>query len=203
MAHFDSKVNDYIANSADFAQPILEHWRQLMYDTCPDRVEAVKWNLPHFDYKGDFMCVMTAAKSHCSFTFIKAELMSDARLKDSKSLKPVQRFLGKITKLADLPSDEDFITLIKEAMDLNEKGIKVATTKSDTAEPLEIPDYFAAQLAENPAAKQVFENQSRSFRKDYIVWITAAKTEVTRQNRIEQSLAWIAEGKRRFWQFQK
>lgn len=203
MAIFDSKVNDYVANSPDFAQPILEHWRQIMHDTCPNMVEAIKWGLPHFDYKGDFMCVMASAKNHCSFTFIKAELMSDARLKDSKSQKPIQRFLGKITKLEDLPSDEEFIALIREAMTLNEKGIKITKNKSDTATPLEIPDYFAEKLAANPTAKTIFESKSHSFRKDYIVWITDAKTEATRQKRIEQSLAWIAEGKRRFWQFDK
>ncbi|WP_245982424.1 DUF1801 domain-containing protein [Flavobacterium endophyticum] len=42
MAQFDSKVQDYIAKSADFAQPILNRWRQLVHATCPEVVEAIK-----------------------------------------------------------------------------------------------------------------------------------------------------------------
>jgi hypothetical protein len=145
MDKFNNDVTEYISKSEDFAKPILEHWRQLVHAACPDVVEAVKWAIPHFDYKGDFMCVMASYKNHCSFTFIKAELMSDTQLKDSKNLKPIQRFLGKITKLSDLPTDEDFIKLLAEAIDLNEKGIKVTAAKSDAPKIIEMPDYFSAR----------------------------------------------------------
>ena len=47
----------FIAKFEDFAKPILEHWRQLVHATCPDIDEVIKWSIPHFDYKGDFMCV--------------------------------------------------------------------------------------------------------------------------------------------------
>lgn len=203
MKNFNSKVDEYIAQSAAFAKPILAHWRQLIHDSCPDVEEAIKWGFPHFDYKGDFMCVIAAYKSHCSLTFLKAELMNDPRLKESKTLKPIQRFLGKVTNLSDLPPDEEFIGLLKEAMVLNEKGIKIIAPKSDKPKVLETPDYFLEELAGNPKAKEIFENKSDSFRKDYIIWFSDAKTDVTRQKRMEEALAWIAEGKGRFWKYQK
>ncbi|RYG11121.1 MAG: hypothetical protein EOO07_21105 [Chitinophagaceae bacterium] len=203
MAQFDPKVDKYIADAENFAKPILQHWRQLVLSTCPEAVEAIKWGIPHFDYKGDFMCVVASYKSHCSFTFLKAELMNDPRLKESKQLKPIQRFLGKITKPADLPTDEEFITLLVEAMILNEKGIKVVTQKSDTPKVYELPDYFAEKFETNPKAKQIFESKSASFRKDYIIWITEAKTDATRQKRMEEALEWIADGKARFWKYEK
>ena len=59
------------------------------------------------------------------------------------------------------------------------------------------------QLEANSKAKEIFEGKSPSFRKNYLIWITDAKTEATRQKRIEQSLEWIAEGKGRFWQSEK
>ena len=92
---------------------------------------------------------------------------------------------------------------IKEAMALNEKGIKKEKTASEKPKVIETPDYFKTALSSNPKAKEVFETQSNAFRKDYLVWITDAKTEATRQKRIEQSLEWIAEGKGRFWQYAK
>jgi uncharacterized protein YdeI (YjbR/CyaY-like superfamily) len=203
MKNFNSKVDEYIAKSEAFAKPVLAHWRELIHDTCPDVEEAIKWGFPHFDYKGDFMCVIAAYKNHCSLSFLKAELMSDPRLKESKTLKPIQRFLGKVTNLDELPPDGEFIDLLKEAMVLNEKGIKVIAPKSDKPKVLEMPDYFSAQLAVNAKAKEVFENKSDSFRKDYIIWISDAKTEATRQKRMEEAIGWITEGKGRFWKYEK
>jgi len=200
-----SALDAYIANAADFAKPILEHWRQIIHKTCPDATEAIKWSFPHFEYKGDNLCVLAAYKNHCSFTFLKAELMSDSRLKAGKDLKPIQRFLGKVTKLADLPPDKEFVAMLKEAMLLNEKGIKIKRERPETDKPkvFETPDYLQVALDANPNAKAVFESKSNSFRKKYIVWITDAKTDETRQKRISEAIEWIAEGKGRFWKHQK
>ncbi|WP_316793381.1 YdeI/OmpD-associated family protein [Pedobacter frigoris] len=203
MSKFNPAVDEYIAKSEEFAKPILKHWRQLVHNACPEVKEAIKWGFPHFDYKEQFMCVMASYKNHCAFTFLKGELMSDARLKANKDLKAAQRFLGKISQFSQLPSDEEFISFIAEAMKLNEQGIKVVTPKSEKPKVLETPDYFLAQLEQNPQAKQIFDARSDSFRKEYIAWISEAKTEATRQKRIDEALEWIAEGKARFWKYMK
>jgi hypothetical protein len=58
--NYNSAVDAYIANSEDFSKSILEHWRRLIHENCPDVEEAIKWSLPHFDYKDDNMCVMAS-----------------------------------------------------------------------------------------------------------------------------------------------
>jgi uncharacterized protein YdeI (YjbR/CyaY-like superfamily) len=88
-------------------------------------------------------------------------------------------------------------------MALNEMGIKLERPKSDKPKEIKTPDYFIEALAGNPKAKEVFESKSPSFRKNYLIWITDAKTADTRQKRIAQSLEWIEEGKGRFWQSEK
>lgn len=203
MKNYNSQVSQYIENAQDFAKPILEYCREIIFEVCPDVSEAIKWGIPHYDYKGDFMLVVAAYKNHCSFTFIKADLMTDARLKANKDLKPIQRYLGKITKVSDLPSKEEFTVMIKEAMVLNEQGKKVSRPKPETPKVVETPDFFLKVLDENPKAKEVFESKSPSFRKNYNIWLIDAKTDETRQKRIEQSLEWIADGKDRFWQSKK
>ncbi|MEP6612424.1 MAG: YdeI/OmpD-associated family protein [Mucilaginibacter sp.] len=201
----NSAVDAYIANSEDFAKPILEHWRRLVHENCPGAEEKIKWSLPHFEYNGDNMLVIASYKNHCSFSFLKDGLMTDPRLKANKDLKPIQKFLGKISKLSDLPPDDEFISMLKEAVQLNEKGIKIKREKPESDKPkvLETPDYLLAALVANPKAKEVFETKSNSFRKEYIIWITDAKTDETRQKRISEALEWIAEGKGRFWKHQK
>jgi len=202
---FNSNVDDYIAKAEDFAKPVLTHWRQLIHANCPDVEEAVKWGFPHFSYKGDHMCVTAAYKNHCSFSFLKDVLMTDPRLKANKDKKPIQRFLGKVSKMGDLPPDEEFIAMLIEAMQLNEKGVNIKREKPESDKPkvLDTPDYLSAALAANPKAKEIFESKSNSFRKEYIIWITDAKTDETRQKRISEALEWIAEGKGRFWKHQK
>jgi uncharacterized protein YdeI (YjbR/CyaY-like superfamily) len=198
---FNPQVDDYVANAAEFAQPILSHLRTLLHKSCPDVVEEIKWGIPHFDYKDEMMCILAAHTKHCSFTFWKESLMSDPRLQENPDLKAPKRLLGKITSQGDLPPDRQLVAYIREAMTLNEKGVKLAPRKSTTPKEIEVPGYFAEQLAANPKARENFENKSASFRKEYLVWITDAKTEATRQKRVEEALAWIAEGKGRFWKY--
>jgi uncharacterized protein YdeI (YjbR/CyaY-like superfamily) len=203
MTQFNSKVDEYIANSEDFAKPILEHLRQLIHDTCPDVEEVIKWGIPHFDYKGDMMCILSSSKKHCSFSLFKAELMSDPKLIESVKAGKKMGYMDKLKSVSDLPTKKVLVAYIKEAMALNENGIKKAKPKSDKPKVFEVPDYFAEKLATHPKAKEIFDSKSPSFRKDYIVWIVDAKTDATREKRMEESLEWIGEGKGRFWKYEK
>jgi uncharacterized protein YdeI (YjbR/CyaY-like superfamily) len=74
---------------------------------------------------------------------------------------------------------------------------------SEKLKTIIIPEYLTESINLHPEAKAVWEAKTDAFRKDYLAWITAAKTEETRQNRIEEALKWIAAGKRRFWMYDK
>jgi len=66
-----------------------------------------------------------------------------------------------------------------------------------------VPAFFLERLNKCPNAKKVFESKSPSFRKEYAKWLNDAKTDTTREIRTTQSIEWIAEGKGRFWQYEK
>ena len=203
MSKFNPQFDEYIEKSADFAKPIMEYLRQIIHETCPEVEEIIKWGNPHFDYKGDMMCILAGYKNHCSFSLYKAELMSDTKIIESVKAGQKMGYMDKLKSLSDLPARETLVAYIKEAMVLNENGVKKVKPVSEKPKVIEVPDYFSEKLATNPLAKEIFESKSSSFRKDYLVWITDAKTEATRQKRIEQSMEWIAEGKGRFWQYEK
>ena len=57
--------------------------------------------------------------------------------------------------------------------------------------------------SENKKAKLVFENFAWSHKKEYLEWITGAKTEETRNKRMATALAWLAEGKSRNWKYER
>ncbi len=203
MAKKEKVIDSYIARSADFAKPILNHIRALVHKTCPDVEEKMKWSFPHFDYKGEMMCSMAAFKQHMAFGFWKAALMKDPILKETAKSEVAMGHLGRITSLKDLPSDKKMIAWIKEAMKLNDQGLKVAKPKPIANKELTVPDYFTKALAKNKKAKQVFDNGSYSFKKDYVMWLIEAKTVDTRNSRMATALEWIAEGKGRNWKYER
>lgn len=201
MATKNKAIDAYIAKSADFAKPILNHLRELVHKTCPDVEEKIKWGMPHFDYKGP-MCGMAAFKQHMAFGFWKASLMKDKALLDTAKSEVAMGHLGRITSLKDLPADKKLIAYIKEAMELNDKGIKVPVkTKTGEKKELTVPDYFTKAVNKNKEAKKVFENFSYSNKKEYVEWITGAKTEETRNSRLQTAVEWMAEGKIRNWKY--
>ncbi len=198
MTTTDPRVDAYIAKSANFAQPVLEHLRAVVHAACPDVEETIKWGFPHFMYKG-MMCSMASFKAHCAFNFWKAELL----MADEANREAMGQF-GRIASIKDLPSKKALTAYIKQAMKLNDDGV-AAPARAKPAEPraLEIPDELSAALKKSPAARKHFEAFSPSKQRDYAEWITEAKTEATRSRRLEQAVEWISEGKARNWKYEK
>lgn len=203
MAKKDLHIDAYIARSQQFAKPILEHLRKLVHKACPEVEEKIKWGFPHFDYKG-MMCSMASFKQHCAFGFWKASLMKDKKLMQNAKLESAMGHLGKITSLKDLPSDKVLLAYIKEAKKLNDKDVKLPAKKAESVKKeIVIPEYFIKALKKNISVLKVFDNFSSSHRKEYVEWITEAKTEETRNKRIATAIEWIAEGKPRNWKYMK
>lgn len=199
MAKKDPRIDAYIAKSADFAKPILKHLRKAVHAGCPDVQETMKWSMPHFDYKG-VMAGMAAFKEHCAFGFWKESLVFDG---DKTTEKTAMGSFGCIKSLKDLPDEKTLIGYVKKAAALNEAGIKVpGRTQPKKREAIPVPDYFAAALKKNAKARKTFDAFSPSHRREYLEWITEAKREETRKERMAASLKWLAEGKARNWKYQ-
>lgn len=145
---------------------------------------------------------MAAFKEHCSFGFWKAAIMKDAeKLKDNQQ--SAMGHADKIKSLKDRPSDKILIGWIKETAKLNDDGIKLPPRKKTEKKDLIIPDYFTKGLSKNKKALQDFEKFPPSHKKEYVQWITEAKTEDTRNRRMETALEWIAERKGRNWKYER
>ena len=198
MTTIDPRVDAYIANSADFARPILKHLRALVHAACPEVEETMKWSFPHFMYRG-MMCSMASFKAHCAFGFWKAELL----MADEARREAMGHF-GRIESLKDLPSKKVLTAYVKQAMKLNDEGVAApARIKPAAPRELVIPAELAAALKKAPAARKHFDAFSPSKQRDYAEWISEAKTDVTRTRRLEQAIEWIAEGKSRNWKYEK
>lgn len=199
MGKRDSRVDAYIAKSADFARPILEHLRELVHEACPKVEETIKWGSPHFMYEGN-LAGMAAFKEHCVFGFWKGALVFD----DPERAQSGMGQFGKIRSLGDLPSARQMKAYVKKAAALNELGEKAPKRPpKHPRKPIGMPDDFAAALKKHSKAAQTFENFTPSHRREYLEWITEAKREETRQKRIATAIEWLSEGKQRHWKYQR
>ena len=198
MGSRDPRIDAYIAKSADFAKPILEYIRETVHAAVPDVTETMKWSSPSFEYHGIF-CGMAAFKEHCAFGFWKHSLIFPGTPVGQDGMGS----MGKITKVRDLPNKKEFTALLKRAAKLNEEGTKVVKPKKAPRGEAETPDDLAAALKKNKKALKTFEGFSPSHRREYIEWITEAKTEPTRKKRLDQTMEWLEEGKPRNWKYMK
>jgi uncharacterized protein YdeI (YjbR/CyaY-like superfamily) len=198
MGKRDPRVDDYIEKSAEFARPILKHLRRVVHLGCPQVQETIKWSFPHFDYQG-IMCGMAAFKHHCAFGFWKAELIF---AEDKRAKEEAMGHFGRITSLADLPPERTLIGYVRKAAELNEAGIKLRVRPKPNKKPLtKVPAYLTAALTENPKAKTTFEKLSPSNQREYVEWVSEAKRDETREQRLKTSIAWLTEGKPRNWKY--
>lgn len=205
MGTIDPRVDAYIARSADFAKPILTHLRELIHDNCPSVEETMKWSFPHFTYKAPadrsprILCSMASFKQHCAFGFWYTDNMTA-----NQQAAPAMGQYGRITSLADLPKDRALIQQIKEAIKVHDSGVKPrSAARPPEKKELEIPDYLTAALKKNNKALATFEQFNYSNKKDYVEWITEAKTEETRKKRLDTAIEWMSEGKVRNWKYIK
>ena len=200
MASKDPRIDAYIANAAPFARPILKHIRKVVHTGCPQVQETMKWSMPHFDYKG-IMCGMAAFKQHCSFGFWQAAALAlNGRGDDADGMGQ----FGRITSIDDLPDEKTLVGYVRKAVALKDAGVKKpAPSKPKTkASPLDVPSDLKAALANHREAKRTFDGFSPSHRNEYIHWITGAKREETREQRLATAMEWLAEGKARHWKYQ-
>ena len=197
MPTTDPRIDAYIEKSQDFAKPVLTHLRALVHEVCPDATETLKWSMPSFEYKG-ILCGFASFKQHCTFGFWKQSLMESDEFSDTKT---AMGSFGKLTSLTDLPKDAVMKKLIKQAMKLNDDGVKVTKPKHEKKE-LVVPEMMLEALAKNDRAAETFDKFPPSCKREYVEWITEAKTDATRDKRLATTIEWLTEGKRRNWKYE-
>ncbi len=197
MPKRDPRVDAYIKKAPPFAQPILTHIRGLVHEACPEVEETLKWSMPTFMYHG-IICGMAAFKAHATFGFWKASLILD---KNGNKAEEAHGQFGRLTSVKDLPPKAVMKGYVKQAMKLNAEGTAVAKPRKAPKPPAKEPAYLVAALKKNAKAQKVWAGFAPSHKREYIDWLTEAKTDETRQRRLDQTIEWVAEGKQRNWKY--
>ena len=199
MGKRDPRVDAYIAKAPDFAKPVLTRIRKVVLGASPQVEETIKWGAPAYTYHG-LLCIMASFKHYCALNFWKGSLILTT---DGKRADDSAGQFGKIASVSDLPPDKTLAGYVKAAMKLNESGAKVPQPKAK-AKPLpKTPPALANALAKNVKARATFDAFSPSHKREYVEWIVDAKTDETRQRRVDTAIEWLTEGKHRMWKYEK
>ena len=197
-ARQDARIDAYIAKAQPFAQPILTHIRTTVLSVSPELEETLKWSHPSFMYHG-IVCGMAAFKQHVAFGFWKGKLLLDTK---GMPVDEAMGQFGRITKIADLPSKRELVGYVRKAMKLNEDGV-VVKREVKARKPILMPAVLRAALAKAPKAKSTYDGLSPSHQRDYLEWVTEARTEATRDQRIATTIEWLKQGKHRNWKYER
>lgn len=190
----DPRVDAYIAKSAEFARPVLEHIREVMHSVDGAMSETMKWGMPFFEWNGRPVGNMAAFKAHAAFGFWRREA-------DGLEASDAMGQFGKLTRVSDLPPNDRITDMVREAIALIEAGAKTARPLKQAKIPLAMPEDFATALAA-ASARANFDTFPPGAQREYLEWILEAKQAETRSRRLQTASEWIAEGKRRNWKHQ-
>ena len=193
----DPRIDAYIDNrAAEFARPILHHLREVVHEACPECEETLKWSSPSFLYKGKILAGFASFKAHATFGY-----WSGSQVLETGAEPSAMGQFGRLTSLDDLPDRKTLISLTHKAMKLIDEGVKPVRNKTVKA-PFTVPQDLQAAIDAAPAAKATWDAFPPSCQREYVEWVIEAKRDETRSKRLEQTMEWLAEGKRRNWKYE-
>jgi hypothetical protein len=199
MATKDPRVDSYIAESAEFARPILKHLRKLIHQGCPESVETIKWGCPFFDYHG-LLCGFAAFKAHASLFFWRDIDVSRWLEKTNTAGAGMGQF-GKLTSMADLPKDSILLACVRAAVEQRDAPASKTKRQRQPAKEPPVPPDLKKALAANAKAATTFKNFAPSHRRAYLDWIAEAKQPATRERRLQTTVEWLEKGKPWNWKY--
>ena len=153
---------------------------------------SIKWGAEVFTYQGKNVVSYGGFKNFVSIWFYNGVFLSDpyrvlvtASEGKTKSLRQ-WRFSS-----IDEIDEAKILKYVREAIDIEVKGLKLAPEKH---QPAEVPQLLAEALSDNPDLKAAFEKLTSGKQKEYCLYVAEAKQEATKRARIEKIKPMIQKG---------
>jgi len=185
--------DEWLELAPAFSQPIATSLRGWIQRWEPDLGETIKWNMLCFTGR-KLVCGLSACRRHLGLTFFRGtELPDPAGLFNQGHDTNTMILSIRLTTL-DGFQREALRTLLHAAVVLDaEPALPPPKVKR---EPWPMPDFFAAALKKNRKAAAGFASFAPTYQREYIVWLTTAKREETRAQRLAQTLKALAAGRK-------
>lgn len=153
---------------------------------------TIKWGAEVFTYNGKNVVSYGGFKNFVSIWFYNGVFLSDpykvlVTASDGKTKSLRQWRFTSIDQI----DEAKILEYIREAVEVEEKGLKLAPEKH---QPVEIPEPLAATLASDPELNTAFANLTSGKQKEYCLHVAEAKQEATKLSRVEKIAPMIRQG---------
>ena len=157
--------------------------------------------MPTLDPRVDaYIRTAPAFQAHCVFGFWKhALIVAELTKPQVKTLE----VLGRIDADDTLPADKAILAIVKTAARFNDTGVKVPRVPEAPRPALKEPAWLLKALRADAAAWKAYAAFSPSHKREYVGWITEARTDATRERRLAQAIEWSGAGKSRNWKYER
>ncbi len=186
--------DDWLEMAPDFSRPIVGRLRDWVFRTAPDLSESIKWNLLCFSGR-KLVCGLSACQKHVSVAFFRGTELADPRGlfhagEGNTNIRSVRISSAKAIDFLALGA------LLLAAVDLDARPDIPPAPKVKRA-PWPTPEFFTKALKSNQKAAAFYVSLAPTYQREYLVWLTTAKREETRAQRLSQTLKALAA--RRKW----
>ena len=185
--------DEWLEAAPDFSRLIVARLRDWIFRTAPDLTESIKWNI--LCYSGrKLVCGLSACKKHVGVAFFRGtELVDPKGLfyagEGNTNIRSVR-----ITSLKEIDF-QGLATLLLSAIELDLRPDIPPAPKIKRA-PWPTPDFFTKALKANKDAASFYASLAPTYQREYLVWLTTAKREETRNQRLAQTLKALAAGRK-------
>jgi uncharacterized protein YdeI (YjbR/CyaY-like superfamily) len=176
-----------------FSRPVCADLREVILRWEPDLTESIKWGSLCFSGH-KLVCALGAFQKHTSLVFFRGtELADPAHLfhqgEGNTNIRTIR-----VTKLDGL-NRAALRRMLHAAVELDSRP-DIPPLPPRKREPWPMPDFFADALKSHRKAAAYFAGLAPTYQREYLVWLTTAKRDETRKQRLAQTLAALAAGRK-------
>ena len=180
-------------------QKELEQLRMIVLDSSAigyQLSEELKWGVPCYSFQSKNIVLIHVFKEYCAILFFKGVLLKDPKgilIQQTENVQAARQIrFTNLQEIVDADESSGLKLYIKEAIELEEAGLKVTLKK--TAD-YNMPEEFQSKLDAIPVLKTAFDALTPGRQRAYIFYFSQAKQSKTRESRVEKYIPKILSGK--------
>jgi len=155
--------------------------------------EDLKWGCPCYMHNESNIVLIHVFKEYCALLFFKGALLKDPNgilIQQTANVQAARQM--RFTGVQEIIKRKRIIkTYIKEAIEIEKKGLKVPMKKT---KEFGMPEEFQNKLEEMPGLKKAFYTLTPGRQRGYLLYFSSAKQVKTREARIEKYMPRILNG---------
>ena len=185
---------EWIETAPEFSRAAALELREHFFQWEPDLTESIKWNNLCFSGR-KLVAGISACQRHLAIVFFRGtELADPARLFHAAGENNTNIRSIRFTAL-DRLNRPALRAMLHAAVKLDADPT-IPSAPKVKRDPWPVPDFFTKALKQDRAAAAGFQKLSPSCQREYLVWLSTAKREETREKRLEETLAALATGRK-------